>query len=380
VWSVYQSHLPAQARRIINGETYIFKLDWVPIETEAGLVERCLLCVTDLSEELQFRDRIQKSLDENSRLLTIAQQVTSGNGEMLRQFISEAIDKIPEFVELMQRDGAEIDRVVREVHTFKGAMRMFGFSNLAHGLHIAESALQAEGQRDSSLAGGALEQLLPELSAVKTMLDELSVPGGESKSLNGGSNLLRFVGDQMQVIRETLGQAGARLGAVECQDLVVSWKGKSFEKIAAMVMHAINNSIDHGYLIPASEGNPLRDIELHVKAERRGNKVVVSVSDKGAGMAWERLKVIAEKKGLMEVFKRNPTDILFLDGTTTAIKVTMTSGRGVGLAAIRETAQELGGTAQIVFPETGGAVVSVTLPLEAVCDDKDPSTTLTKAG
>ena len=364
-WDIYRSHFPNQAELTLAGQQFLFKLDWVPMPDENDIIERCLVCVTDLSEEITFKNKIQTSIDDNNRLLTIAQQITSGNADMMQQFVAEALEQLPTFLALIDQGGDAMIPVVRELHTLKGAMRMFGFSNVALSLHEIEGALLGTAPDSRATVVARLGLVGAEMVAIKTTLDGLMARGASDRKTPYSSSLVRFVGDQVQGIKKTLEVAGGELVAIECRDSVVYWESRAFDRIAAIIMHGINNAIDHGYVLPAQSGHTAPRAELSINAKRSGEQVIITVADRGAGLALGRLKEIAEKRGLAAIFASDPTEVLFHDGTSTATSTTMTSGRGVGLSAVRQAAESLGGAAKISFPNDGGAVLTVSLPRSA---------------
>jgi hypothetical protein len=81
--------------------------------------------------------------------------------------------------------------------------------------------------------------------------------------------------------------------------------------------------------------------EIHVRAEQRGETVVITIVDKGIGIASELLS---------QVFERGVTD-----GSG--------SGSGLGLSIGRQIAHDHGGEIEIDSIEGKGTTVTVTLPI-----------------
>jgi len=65
--------------------------------------------------------------------------------------------------------------------------------------------------------------------------------------------------------------------------------------------------------------------------------------------------------------------LVFADGLSTRDQVSRLSGRGVGLAAVREVAAELGGTAHVSAVPGEGAVFTLSLPLTGAEYALDPA-------
>jgi two-component system chemotaxis sensor kinase CheA len=96
--------------------------------------------------------------------------------------------------------------------------------------------------------------------------------------------------------------------------------------------------------------------------------VVILVSDDGAGIAPGRLREVAASRGLLAaetlaaMDEAALLDLVFLPGFSTAAEVTQTSGRGVGMDAVRTALQALGGQVGIGPGPAGGTVVRISLP------------------
>ena len=146
---------------------------------------------------------------------------------------------------------------------------------------------------------------------------------------------------------------------------MVAWQEGTLNVVLPMVMHALNNCIDHGYIFPKKRGRSSGPAELFVTTQRDGGRIVITVADHGAGVDRARLVELAHQHGLDEIVKNDPLEVLFADGMSTAEQVTLTSGRGVGLAAIRAMARASGGDAVLSTPPEGGTKLVIWLPVQA---------------
>lgn len=141
------------------------------------------------------------------------------------------------------------------------------------------------------------------------------------------------------------------------------------ERLVDPLTHIIRNSVDHGLEHPQTRlgaGKPETG-KLTLRAAHRSGRVVIEVSDDGAGINRPRVLDIAIKKGLVApdaVLANSEIDkLLFMPGFSTAHTVTDLSGRGVGMDVVRSEVQKLGGRISITSEAGAGTTISISLPL-----------------
>ena len=141
------------------------------------------------------------------------------------------------------------------------------------------------------------------------------------------------------------------------------------EQLADPLTHMIRNAVDHGLEKPErreeSGKNPEGQISL--SAAHRSGRVIIEVSDDGAGINREKVREIAIEKGLISpdaVLTPSETDnLLFLPGFSTAKEVSDLSGRGVGMDVVKRSIQSLGGKISIRSTPGEGSTFLISLPL-----------------
>ncbi|MEO0864239.1 MAG: chemotaxis protein CheA, partial [Pseudomonadota bacterium] len=141
------------------------------------------------------------------------------------------------------------------------------------------------------------------------------------------------------------------------------------ERLADPLTHMIRNCVDHG--LEKSDdriaaGKPPQGV-VRLSAAHRSGRVVIEVSDDGAGINRPRVLQIAIEKGLIPA-ESNLSDteidnLLFLPGFSTAGTVSDLSGRGVGMDVVRTSIQALGGRITIQSTPGEGTTISISLPL-----------------
>jgi len=86
------------------------------------------------------------------------------------------------------------------------------------------------------------------------------------------------------------------------------------------------------------------------------------MTDGGGGIPWEVVRERARSAGLAAETQTDLEQALFSDGFSTAKQTTDTSGRGVGMAALRDAVTALGGTIEIASNATDGTTLRFRFP------------------
>lgn len=141
------------------------------------------------------------------------------------------------------------------------------------------------------------------------------------------------------------------------------------ERLVDPLTHMIRNAVDHGLESPADRrqaGKPEQGV-IRLEAAHKSGRVVISISDDGAGINRPRVRAIAEAKDLIRPDEDlSDTDIdmlLFRPGFSTAAEVSNLSGRGVGMDVVRNEIQALGGRIALHSDIGKGTSLTISLPL-----------------
>jgi two-component system chemotaxis sensor kinase CheA len=144
------------------------------------------------------------------------------------------------------------------------------------------------------------------------------------------------------------------------------------EEIKDPLIHLIRNCIDHGIEKPEEREHKnkprLGTIKIAI-SQLDGSKVQLLISDDGRGIDRAKIKASALKLGLIaqsEVDGLSDPETLalvFRSGVSSSALITDLSGRGLGLAIVREKAEKLRGTVTVDSQVDGGTIFHMVLPL-----------------
>ena len=144
------------------------------------------------------------------------------------------------------------------------------------------------------------------------------------------------------------------------------------EDIKDPLIHLLRNCVDHGIETPkerASHHKPLRGKIAIVIFPHSGNRVEIDVSDDGAGIDVAKVKASAARLGILEQEASSRLDdyatveLIYQSGVSTSQIITEVSGRGLGLAIVREKVERLGGSIAVETHADTGTTFRIELPL-----------------
>jgi two-component sensor histidine kinase len=343
----------------IGARTY--DVAYSPIAT-ADAIQSLLVIVSDVTADLAH----ERAEREQRDLVSLFQRISIDRAGV-EDFLTEAAG-------LLDALRKEADPVIQKrlVHTLKGNCAIYGLQSYAEFAHVVESEL-----------GNSDEPLSPELrDGLVTMWKEAMA---RVAPLLGASRR-----DFFEIERTELELAIAQAAAAprELQDLLTSWTrepmARRFERLTRQIaslsrrlgrpepvvrttgdtlrlehdvwqpfwtamVHAVRNAVDHGIEGPDERhlaGKPEAGI-VELTAERQGGRILFTIHDDGRGIAWDHVRIKAAERGLPSTSHDDLVQALFVDGLSTRDTVNELSGRGVGLSAIRQVVDALGGTIQV---------------------------------
>jgi two-component system chemotaxis sensor kinase CheA len=123
----------------------------------------------------------------------------------------------------------------------------------------------------------------------------------------------------------------------------------TYEALDTALVHVFRNALDHGIESPEErirKGKNPRGI-IVIRCELTSKGMHISMSDDGQGLVLKDIREKALLKGILKDSTAAPNEIaecIFHGGLSTASSLTLTSGRGVGMDAVRAAIQNIGGT------------------------------------
>jgi two-component system chemotaxis sensor kinase CheA len=280
---------------------------------------------------------------------------------------------------------------MRALHTLKGVAGVHDATSLAQAAHHLEAALLGDSPEQVQPALDQLQERWRALGTfVRPLLDgdatqrvqmtpaDLAMLMARVREGAPHPSLLRALqrfaweplGLRLQRISDQLVGVARRLGkpqprvVIDCPDLRVP--SDAYRAFWSSLSHLVRNIVDHALESEAerlSRGKPAEN-QVQLKAWADNDLLHVEVSDDGRGIDWQRLARRARERGLPSGSREELVEALFADGVSTAETVNETSGRGVGMSAVRAVCREAGGAISVASETGRGTTFYFQLPLQ----------------
>jgi len=139
------------------------------------------------------------------------------------------------------------------------------------------------------------------------------------------------------------------------------------EELVSPLLHLVRNSVGHGVELPdqrRAAGKAMQAV-VGLHAAQVGSKVVISISDDGAGINVAAVRAAAAKAGVdvTTLTEEESLHLIFRSGISTAKVLTEESGRGVGLDVVATAIAAIHGTVQVVNHPGAGAEFRIVVPI-----------------
>ncbi len=147
------------------------------------------------------------------------------------------------------------------------------------------------------------------------------------------------------------------------------------ERMMDPLLHLVRNAVSHGLESEAfriAQGKSPEG-KIALRAATAGEMVVIEIEDDGRGVDVEKVTKRARSQGLIATDATpdmaTVLDIICSSGFSTRDQADLTSGRGVGMAVVKNTVQELGGFLTLDSHVGVGTKFTIQLPLTLAIAD-----------
>ncbi len=140
---------------------------------------------------------------------------------------------------------------------------------------------------------------------------------------------------------------------------------KIYRQFFLSLGHVIRNAIDHGIEDPDTryaKGKPDAGT-IRCTSKNLINKFKLIIEDDGAGINEAALRLRAFNPLITDYVSPTLAELVFADGLSSRTTVSQTSGRGIGMAAVRAEVLRLGGTVNLTTDPDHGTQFIFHIPI-----------------
>jgi HPt (histidine-containing phosphotransfer) domain-containing protein len=414
--------LPAHLSYVMNGRIKELRLTWNRELNAQDEIKHILVTLLDVSSEVAAQHEIER---QNQEFEIIKQLVDLGSRKSIQFFSSgdQLIDENERLVHSPTIDADTVKILFVNTHTLKGAARSLNMKELANKFHIMESyyaQILKEGQnidperiqrefkealavyqryhranretlgRQDDLKKVTVERdflqdnvnllsQLAELESIpRTVKDKIETQRDEMTNMIF-TNLSAFIAElkhQADKIAKDLGREPPNF-KIETPDILINY----YQELALKnsFIHLLRNALDHGIepaQIRQEKGKSARGT-LFVRAEEKDGQILIEFKDDGKGLDIRRIRELCRVKDKADASRplQEIAALVFETGFSTSEKVSLTSGRGVGLSAVRQFLEAERGSVSIILGRSLGSTgdffeftIRMTLPAVASCE------------
>ena len=376
--------------------------DWLPEEvTLAQIPTRCVVGGRILRFEfrcIREGERVASLLvtitDATSHELAMTENATNrALIQALRQkaafagFVADA----KQLLDQARTDLGDQELVRRAIHTVKGNSAAYGLQGVVDAAHRVEEDEITEagiGEVEDELRGflelgrdalgieldqeevPSYEVSIEEAERLRELVEDCAANEGAIRSWAARLHLRpaeQLVGPLDQFVE----RLGAKLGKVVEFELVgadvlldAEWVGP----VLGTLSHCIRNAVDHGIEEHGERSGKPMFGTVALRFFDCGEVLRIEVSDDGRGIDPEILAAKAIERGVWTEAERDAAseeevlELIFSDGLSTAAEVSDTSGRGVGMGAVRASVVDRGGRVRVESALGSGTTLHLELP------------------
>ena len=374
-------------------------LEYFPLRSAEGTMDGVVVVASDITSLVEAKKQAERDREYAKLIINLVQ-----NKKEIGRFIRESQTLLSDLQSGLKAswDQADTEFLFRQLHTLKGGAALFSIQDMAEHCHTSETllanfkeassaesyaAIQAESvhvaetfqkfiaKSEEVLGGSALSserQIEIPVSKFQSALEKIdsavnsSVPSQILLNEFAMESVGSFFSGYNDVAQRVAENQEKMLNPIEFTNADLKVLPEIYSSLFATFVHSFRNSVDHGIEMPGERetmGKPAAG-SIKVSFNIADSRLLIRVDDDGAGVNPEKIREKLGKKGI-DTSKESDHEVIqhiFDSQFSTRDQGTETSGRGVGMDAIKYAAEELGGKVWVDSTYKKGTSLFVEVP------------------
>ncbi|MDG0816157.1 ATP-binding protein [Bdellovibrio svalbardensis] len=378
-----------------------FPLRSAPGTGSEGAMEGIVVVASDITSLVEAQKQAERDREYAKLIINLVQ-----NKKEIGRFIRESQALLADLQIGLQSswEHADSEFLFRQLHTLKGGAALFSIQDMAEHCHSAETMLAefkevASAEKFNALKEQSLHiassfagfiQKSEEVLGSSAMASErqLEIPVSKFQSAltkieakvhnNEVTQILlsefamesvgSFFSSYNEVAQRVASSQEKQLNPVEFTNADLKVLPEVYSSLFATFVHSFRNSVDHGIESPferEEKGKPSAGtIKVHFSLLENNSRLLIRIDDDGQGVNPAKIREKLAKKNI-DTSKESDHEVIqhiFDSQFSTRDQVTETSGRGVGMDAIKYAAEELNGRCWVESTYEKGTSLFVEVP------------------
>ncbi len=339
-------------------------------------VEHLMIIFEDLTDIVKYQAELTEQRNRHQAELESLSAILKMGPDSFRDFFRESYDMLDDLVmSIHELHDPETNRkIFRKVHSLKGTAKYLELNHIVKTAHLIEDKLdqyktETEPARLNEETGTHIQNILDEFRFVEDLMVKIknfSDITHRAEHESGSDQLKRFF--------DSLHEMVLSISSDLDKDIKLEIKNSAgelpfFKEIRSAIIHLVRNSIDHGIedKFERLGSGKAETGKIHIDISRENGTYILAVEDDGRGVDLQRVMKKALEKKLIShnetrLKKSKLLSLMFTPDFSTSEKISDLSGRGVGLDAVKDSVDTLGGQIGIVTKEKRGTRFIIKIP------------------
>ncbi|MGZ3768965.1 MAG: ATP-binding protein [Bdellovibrio sp.] len=378
-------------------------LEYHPLRSNEGTMEGVVVVSSDITSLVEAQQQAETEKEHAKLIINMIKSKRE-----IQRFIKESQNQLIVIREEVTKDDDHIDseKLYRQLHTLKGGAAQFSIKDIAEACHEAESILtelKIEWTRPAFIAlrGKCFEveenflkflnetreilgtSATNEERQIEIAISRLNDIARKVRSLSGGGPVAqelllelamepasKFVEPYNEVLFRTAEKVEKMVAPLNIVNGTIMIMPEVYSQLFSTLVHAFRNAVDHGIESPdhrvengkTPEGHV--DVIFEILHSSHSSSLRIKIKDDGGGIDPDKIREKLAKTMLAThtISDQEIIQHIFDSQFSTKEKVTEISGRGIGMDAIKHSAENLGGRTWVESTVGQGTTLFIDVP------------------